>query len=61
MPAKWQGRVKSLSDYYGPKEKRIVEPFMFNDALTMVCIVEFTGAQSPTVRIGQRMRVKIKI
>jgi HlyD family secretion protein len=56
----WQGRVKSLADFYGQKQMRIIEPFMQNDVRTMECIVEVTGGQSP-LRIGQRMRVKIKI
>lgn len=54
----WQGRVKSLSTWYAPKRIRIIEPFMTNDVRTLECIVEFTG-NSP-VRIGQRLRVKIK-
>jgi len=55
----WQGRVKSISAWYAPKRIRIIEPFMTNDVRTLECIVEFTGGQSP-VRIGQRLRVKIK-
>ncbi len=55
----WQGRVKSISPWYAPKRIRVIEPFMTNDVRTLECIVEFTGGQSP-VRIGQRLRVKIK-
>jgi HlyD family secretion protein len=56
----WQGRVKSLSDWYAPKRVRIIEPFMQNDVRTRECILEFVGKQSPK-QIGQRVRVKIKI
>jgi multidrug resistance efflux pump len=55
----WQGKVKSISPWYAPKRMRVIEPFMTNDVRTLECIVEFTGGQSP-VRIGQRLRVKIK-
>jgi HlyD family secretion protein len=56
----WKGRVKSLSPWYAPKRMRVIEPFMTNDVRTLECIVEFADGQSPT-RIGQRLRVKIKI
>ena len=55
----WQGQVKSISAWYAPKRMRIIEPFMTNDVRTLECIVEFKGGQHP-VRIGQRLRVKIK-
>jgi multidrug resistance efflux pump len=57
---KWQGRVKSVPGQYAPKKDRIIEPFMMNDVRTLECIVEITGGQDP-LRIGQRVRVRIKI
>ncbi len=56
----WEGRIIRLSDWYAPKRLKIIEPFMTNDVRTMDCIVAITGGQSP-VRIGQRVRVRIKI
>ncbi len=56
---KWPGRVKSVSPWYAQKRIRIVEPFMMNDVRTIECVVEFTGPAP--VRIGQRMRVMIKV
>jgi multidrug resistance efflux pump len=56
----WEGEVKSVAEAYQQKKLRIIEPFMTNDARTLECIVSITAGQSP-VRIGQRVRVKIKI
>jgi hypothetical protein len=58
----WVGRIKSLSPWIAPKRMRIVEPGQVNDVRTRECIIEFKKDenQSP-VRIGQRVRVKIKL
>jgi multidrug resistance efflux pump len=56
----WEGRVSSLSEAYQQKRLKILEPFMTNDVRTLECIVTITPGPSP-LRIGQRMRVKIKI
>jgi HlyD family secretion protein len=56
----WKGRVSSLSEAYQQKRLKILEPFMTNDVRTLECIVTITPGASP-LRIGQRMRVKIKI
>jgi len=55
----WKGKVKSLSNWFAPKRNRIIEPFMINDVLTLECIIEVID-ESPPLRIGQRVRVKIK-
>ena len=55
----WKGKVKSLSNWYAEKRNRIIEPFMLNDMRTLECIVEVVD-ESPPLRIGQRVRVKIK-
>jgi multidrug resistance efflux pump len=55
----WKGKVKSLSNWFAPKRNKILEPFMINDVLTLECIVEVID-ESPPLRIGQRVRVKIK-
>jgi multidrug resistance efflux pump len=54
----WKGRVKSLSHWFAEKRHRIIEPFMVNDVRTLECMVEVTQ-ESPPLRIGQRVRVKI--
>ncbi len=55
----WKGRVKSLSHWFAEKRNRIIEPFMLNDVRTLECMVEVLD-ESPPLRIGQRVRVKIK-
>jgi multidrug resistance efflux pump len=55
----WKGKVKSLSNWFAPKRNRVLEPFMINDVLTLECIIEVLD-ESPPLRIGQRVRVKIK-
>jgi HlyD family secretion protein len=60
MGPTWTGRITSLSEAYQQKKLKIIEPFMTNDVRTLECIVTITPTQNP-VRIGQRMRVKIKI
>jgi multidrug resistance efflux pump len=55
----WKGRVKSLSHWFAEKRHRIIEPFMLNDVRTLECLIEVTD-ESPPLRIGQRVRVKIK-
>ena len=57
---KWDGRVKFVSDWIAPKRIRLAEPFMVNDVRTLECLIEFT-APDPDVRIGQRVRVRIKV
>lgn len=56
----WKGKVKSLSNWFAPKRERIIEPFMLNDVRTLECMVEVID-ESPPLRIGQRVRVKIKM
>jgi HlyD family secretion protein len=60
MGPTWKGQVKSLSEAYQQKKLKILEPFMTNDVRTLECIVTIAPSQYP-VRIGQRVRVKIKI
>lgn len=57
---RWEGRVQSVADWIAPKRSRIIEPFMTNDVRTLETTLEFTGGDTP-VRIGQRVRVKIKV
>ena len=57
--ATWQGRVVRVSDWFAEKRNKIFEPFMVNDVRTLECLIEVTSAGRP-LRIGQRVRVKIK-
>jgi HlyD family secretion protein len=56
----WKGKVRYLSHWFAEKRHRIVEPFMLNDVRTLECVVEVTE-EDPLLRIGQRVRAKIKI
>lgn len=55
----WKGRIKSLSGWFAEKRHRIIEPFMINDVRTLECMIEVLD-ETPPLRIGQRVRVKIK-
>ena len=55
----WKGRIKSISNWFAEKRHRIIEPFMINDVRTLECMIEVLD-ETPPLRIGQRVRVKIK-
>ncbi|MCS7045212.1 MAG: biotin/lipoyl-binding protein [Gemmataceae bacterium] len=55
----WKGRVRSLSNWFAEKRNRYLEPYMINDVRTLECLVEVLDDDAP-LRIGQRVRVKIK-
>jgi HlyD family secretion protein len=55
----WRGRVKHVSNWFADKRNKIFEPYMVNDVRTLECIIEVTSEGRP-LRIGQRVRVKIK-
>jgi hypothetical protein len=57
---RWNGRVKRLSSWFAHRRSIIQEPFQFNDVRTLECVVEVTGPAEPALRIGQRMRVRIR-
>ena len=57
--ATWQGRVQRVSNWFAEKRNKIFEPFMVNDVRTLECLIEVTSEGQP-LRIGQRVRVKIK-
>lgn len=56
----WKGEVQSISQWYAPTRSPIIEPFKMNDVRTLECLIRITGSEEG-LRIGQRMRVKIKI
>lgn len=53
------GTVKSISGWIAPKRQKIIEPFMFNDVRTLECLIQVSPSAS--VRIGQRVRVRIDV
>jgi HlyD family secretion protein len=55
----WKGKVRYLSYWFAEKRHRIIEPFMLNDVRTLECVVEVLQ-EDPILRIGQRVKVKIK-
>ena len=57
--ATWHGRVQHVSNWFTHKRNQIFEPFMVNDVRTLECLIEVTSEGQP-LRIGQRVRVKIK-
>lgn len=57
---KWEGRIKRLSDWFAHKRRPIIEPFMYNDVRTLECLIEVDNAGAAPLRIGQRVRVRIK-
>jgi multidrug efflux pump subunit AcrA (membrane-fusion protein) len=59
---KWEGTVKSVSEWYAPTRSPVIEPFRYNDVRTLECIIELKDTKDATVaRIGQRVRAKIDI
>ncbi len=57
---KWKGKVKTISGWYAPTRSPVIEPFRYNDVRTLECLIEVTDS-ADTLRLGQRLRVKIKI
>ena len=56
----WNGKVVRISDWYTHKRSIILEPMQLNDVRTLECIIEVEEPEGQPLRIGQRMRVKIK-
>ena len=55
---KWKGKITFLSPWFTQKRNLIIEPFMYNDVRYLECIVRIEG--DTPLRVGQRVRVKIK-
>ncbi len=53
----WNARVVHIGDWYTHRRSITLEPMQFNDVRTLEAILEFTDAEPPPVRIGQRVRV----
>ena len=58
LTGKWEGEVKSVSDWYAHRRSLLLEPRQFNDVRTLECIIKLKPGQPP-LKIGQRMRVTL--
>ena len=56
----WKGVVKKVGGWYATTRSPIIEPFRYNDVRTLECIIEVEKV-GPEMRIGQRVRAKIKM
>ncbi|MCI0365452.1 MAG: biotin/lipoyl-binding protein, partial [Phycisphaerales bacterium] len=56
----WKGKVISVSGWFDQKRKRIFEPYMLNDVLTLECLIDIISDGRTPLLIGQRVRVTIK-
>ncbi len=58
---KWKGKVYFLSPWFAQKRNVIIEPFMYNDVRYRECLVRVAPeGEGPPLRVGQRVRVRIK-
>jgi HlyD family secretion protein len=57
---KFKGKVTHVADWFTRRRSVLQEPFQYNDIRTLECIVTIEPG-SPSVRIGQRVRVLIKL
>jgi multidrug resistance efflux pump len=58
LSGKWEGEVKSVSDWFAPRRSILLEPRQFNDIRTLECIIKLKPGQPP-LKIGQKMRVTL--
>jgi multidrug resistance efflux pump len=56
----YTGKVYFLSPWFTQKRNLIIEPFMYNDVRFLECLIRVTEAEPTPLRVGQRVRVKIK-
>jgi multidrug resistance efflux pump len=56
----FKGKVYSLSPWFTQKRNLIIEPFTYNDVRFLECLVKVTADGDVPLRVGQRVRVKIK-
>lgn len=56
----YKGKVYFLSPWFTQKRGLIIEPFMYNDVRFLECLVRVSPEGEPNLRVGQRVRVKIK-
>jgi multidrug resistance efflux pump len=56
---KWTGTITHISPWYAHKRSIIFEPFTFNDARSLECIIE-VNEKDDSLRFGQRVRVGVR-
>jgi multidrug resistance efflux pump len=56
----WKGKIYFLAPWFAQKRNLIIEPFMYNDVRYQECLVEVLDKGEYPLRVGQRVRVKIK-
>ena len=56
----YKGKVYQLSPWFTQKRNLIIEPFTYNDVRFLECLVHVTSDSEQPLRVGQRVRVKIK-
>ncbi len=56
----YKGKLYFLSPWFTQKRNLIIEPFMYNDVRFLECLVRVTSEGDLPLRVGQRVRVKIK-
>lgn len=55
----FKGKVAFLSPWFTQKRNLIIEPFTYNDVRFLECLIR-VNAEDSGLRVGQRVRVKIK-
>jgi multidrug resistance efflux pump len=55
----WRGRVKSVGSWFSKRRLAMLEPSRFNDVDTLECLITLDRGQPP-LRIGQRVRVRLR-
>lgn len=56
----YKGKVYFLSPWFTQKRNLIIEPFMYNDVRFLECQIRVSPEGDSPLRVGQRVRVKIK-
>jgi multidrug resistance efflux pump len=56
----YKGKVYFLSPWFTQKRNLIIEPFTYNDVRFLECLVRVTPEGDLPLRVGQRVRMKIK-
>jgi multidrug resistance efflux pump len=54
-----EGTITRLSNWYLPRRTFLLDPARFNDTRTLECVIKL-GPTSPSLRIGQRVRLLIQ-
>jgi multidrug resistance efflux pump len=54
----WKGKVQRIADWITQRRSVLQEPFDFNDVRTVETLIALNSGQ-PSLRIGQRVRVRI--